>query len=268
MQVYRDLRILTARPSPEEEIALPHALYGHVDAAAPYSVARWLEDARAAIDAAHADGRLPIFVGGTGLYLSALKDGLSAVPPIPADIREKWRERQRVEPADALHAELRRTDPQMAERLAPSDRQRIVRALEVAEGTGRSLAEWHHEREPGPMADAKAVRVVLAPPRMLLRDKIAERFEGMFEAGAVDEARALVDRGLAPSTPALKAIGVEALSAFSAGRLSRSDAITQAVTETRQYAKRQETWFRHRFKAWPRAETVSDASELVLSEMS
>lgn len=251
MQVYRDLSVITARPSPADEAAVPHALYGTVDAACAHSVARWLDDAAAAIADARAAGRVPVVVGGTGLYLAALTEGLSPVPPVPAAVREHWRARQQHESAPALHAELARRDPQMAARLRPSDPQRIVRALEVVDATGRSLADWQRRRgEPvlplGPGVEA----IRLAPERGRLRAAIATRFEAMMDAGAMDEVRALAARGLDPALPAMRALGVTPLMAHAAGALSREVAVSRAVTQTRQYAKRQDTWMRNRFARW------------------
>lgn len=258
MQVYRDLRVLTARPDAADEARVPHTLFGTIDAAEPHSVALWLEDAAAALADARATGRRPVFVGGTGLYLAALTEGLSPIPPVPAEIREVWRARQAEEPAEALHAELARRDAEMAARLRPSDPQRVVRALEVQEATGRSLADWQRERSTPLVPPGEAVRLVLAPPRAALRHAIAVRFEAMMEAGAVEEAARLAARGLDPALPAMKAIGVAPLAALAAGRLDRAAAVAQAITESRQYAKRQETWFRHRFADWPRAESPAD----------
>ncbi len=251
MQVYRDLSILTARPSADDEAAVPHALYGHVDAATPYSVAAFLADAAAAIAAARGSGRVPVIVGGTGLYLAALTEGLSAVPEIPPDIRARWR--ARAGEAD-LHATLARRDPVMAARLRPTDPQRIVRALEVIDATGRSLADFQAERSPPvlPLADAEAM--VLAPDRAVLRERIARRLQVMMAAGAVEEAARLAARGLPTDLPAMKAIGLAPLAAHAAGRLSREEALAAAVTETRQLAKRQETFFRGRLAGWPRVE--------------
>lgn len=253
MQVYGDLRILTARPSAAEEAAVPHHLYGHVDAAEAHSVARWLAEAEAAIGAVRAAGRVPIVVGGTGLYLAALTEGLSPMPDVPEDVRERWRGAQQVSAPEALHAELAARDPTMAARLRPSDPQRIVRALEVVEGTGVSLAEWQTRRGPAVLPLGEGVAAyVMAPPRDVLRRRIAERFDAMVTQGAAEEAAALVARGLDPALPAMKAIGVASLAAAAEGRADWDAATTEAITATRQYAKRQETWFRHRFAAWPR----------------
>lgn len=259
MQVYRDLSVLTARPSPEEEARVPHALFGHVDGATACSVAAWLLDAQTALAAAQEAGRVPVVVGGTGLYLAALTEGLSPVPPIPDEVRARWRARQAEEPAEALHAALARRDPVMARRLRPSDPQRIVRALEVLEATGRSLAAWQEERVPPVLPPGPGVRrIVLSPDRNDLRLRIARRFETMVAAGAVEEAEALAARGLDPGLPVMKAIGVRELASFAAGRLTRAEAVERAVTASRRYAKRQETWFRHRFADWERLGTADE----------
>lgn len=258
MQVYRDLAVLTARPTTADEAAAPHALYGHIDAATLSSVAVWLVEAAAAIAAARAEKQVPIIVGGTGLYLAALTEGLSAVPPVPGSVRSEWR--ARADGPAVLHAALARRDPVMAARLRPSDPQRVLRALEVIEATGRSLADWQEVREPpvlplGPGIDA----IVLAPERAALRERVAVRFEAMMERGAVAEAVALTARGLPGTLPAMRAIGVAPLADYAAGRTGRDEAVGRAVTESRQYAKRQDTWFRHRFATWRRAGSVEEA---------
>ncbi|MEM8853629.1 MAG: tRNA (adenosine(37)-N6)-dimethylallyltransferase MiaA [Pseudomonadota bacterium] len=253
MQVYRDLEILTARPSAEDIEAVPHALYGHVDAAERHSVARWLLEVEAAIAASRDAGRPPVIVGGTGLYFAALTEGLSAIPAIPDDVRAHWRARQEVDTPEALHAALAERDAVMAARLRPSDPQRIVRALEVFEATGRSLATWQAVREdPILPLDDTVDAVVVTPDRADLRERIAQRFAAMMDGGAVDEAARLAARGLDPTLPAMKAIGVAPLTAFAQGRLDRAEAVDAAILQTRQYAKRQETWMRNRFAHWRR----------------
>lgn len=264
MQVYGDLAILTARPSAADEARVPHALYGHVDAASAHSVAAWLADIAAALDTARGQGRRPIIVGGTGLYLAALTEGLSPMPDVPAAVRERWRQRQGELPSEALHAELARRDPAMAARLRPSDPQRIVRALEVIEGTGRSLLAFQAERSAPLIDPAHAARIVLAPDRTVLRARIAERFETMMAAGALAEAGRLAARNLDGTLPAMKAIGVVALTSHAAGTLSREEAIARAITESRQYAKRQDTWFRNRFGDWPRYQSPEQAEKSAL----
>ena len=261
MQVYRGLRVLTARPSEAEEAEAEHALYGHVDAADAYSVGRWLADIAPLLK----DTRPAVVVGGTGLYFEALIRGLAQMPDIPAEVRQLWRTRGEAEPAEALHAVLTARDPVMAARLRPSDRQRVLRALEVLEGTGRSLAEWQDAPTQPLLREDETARFVLAPPRDWLRARIAERFGVMMEQGALDEVRALAARGLDPSLPAMRALGMKPLSGHLAGKLGLDAAVGRAVTETRQFAKRQETWFRNRFSAWrrldPRADNAKVADE-------
>lgn len=250
MQVYRDLRIVTARPTPQEEARAPHRLYGHVDAGQVYSVGRWLADARAALIEAGRAGLLPIFVGGTGLYFKALTQGLSAVPPIPAAVREAVRARLAAEGAGALHAELARHDAASAARLNPSDRTRIARALEVIEATGRSLADWHRDATTPLVDPAGATKLFLSPERAELYRRIDARFDAMVAAGAVDEVRALDARGLDAAMPAMKAHGVPWLRRYLKGEMALADAVAQAKQDTRRYAKRQATWFRHQLPDW------------------
>jgi tRNA dimethylallyltransferase len=242
MQVYRDLRIITARPTPEEEQRAPHRLYGHVDAVENYSTGRWCTDAAAAIAAA---GRPAIVIGGTGLYFSALTRGIAAVPPIPDDIRKDVRARLASEGAPALHAELAVRDPQGAARLRPGDRSRVTRALEVVLATGRSLYDWHDDNKP-PIVDlARAAKVFLMPDRAELLERIDARFDAMMAAGALDEVRALAARGLDPSLPAMKAHGVPWLIRYLNNEIVRDEAIEGGKRDTRQYTKRQATWFRN-----------------------
>lgn len=268
IQVYKDLRILTARPSVAVSAAVPHALYGYVDGAVAYGVGAWLADAWAVLGDLARRGRPAVIVGGTGLYLDALGQGLSAVPPVTADVRAFWRDALAADGAVALHTVLQERDPLMAARLRNSDGQRIVRALEVIEGTGRSLAHWQEEAGPAPLDDFDVVhRVVLEPGRDVVRERIRERFDKMMQAGALGEAVRLSDRHLSDALPVMKAIGVAPLVAHWRGEINRSDAIAQAVTESRQYAKRQDTWFRNRFGDWPRAADVESAQSLILSSV-
>ena len=245
MQVYRDLRIITARPTPQEETRVPHWLYGHVDAAVNCSAGSWVNDAAAALDQARAQNRLPIFVGGSGLYFKALTRGLSAVPPVPAEIRDSVRARLEHNGVEALHAELARCDPASAERLKPRDRTRIARALEVVEATGRSLTDWHRDGLP-PLLPQGAFRALfLAPEREALYARIDARFGAMLETGALEEVAALAARRLDPLLPAMKAHGVPALIRHLAGEITREEATEIGRADTRHYAKRQFTWFRH-----------------------
>ena len=250
MQVYRDLRIITARPLAEEEQRAPHRLYGHVDAAINHSVGHWFRDAQAVLAEAAAADRIPIFVGGTGLYFKALLTGLAAIPPIDPDIRARFNARLEREGVEALHAELTRVDPQTAARLMVRDRSRILRALEVLEATGRNIGEWHGEGLPGLIAPDNAIKVFLKPEREDLKRRIASRFEAMLDAGALEEVRALDARNLAETLPAMKAHGVPWLRKFFRGEISREQAAEGAVMDTRRYAKRQVTWFRNQMPGW------------------
>ena len=245
MQVYRDLKVITARPSAGEEEQVPHRLYGHVDASVNFSAGAWVADATAVLGQARAEKRLPIFIGGSGLYFKALTRGLSAVPPIPPEIREAVRARLERDGVEALHAELGRRDPVSAERLKPRDRTRIARALEVIEATSRSLSDWHREGLP-PLLPAGTYRALfLAPEREVLYARIDARFEAMLKAGALEEVAALAARKLDPLLPAMKAHGVPALIAHLAGKLTLEEASEIGRADTRHYAKRQFTWFRH-----------------------
>ena len=250
MQVYRDLRIITARPSLDDEARVPHRLYGFVDAAENYSVGRWCADAKAALDAVWVEGRLPILVGGTGLYFKALTQGLSAVPPTPEDIRAAVRARCDAEGSEALHAELARRDPVMAERLQPGDRMRVARALEVLEATGRSLADWQRDGMPAMLDAGVAAKFFLVVDRAELSRRIDVRFDAMLETGALDEVRALAGRHLDPMLPAMKAHGVPWLRRYLAGEITLTDAADGGKADTRRYTKRQVTWFRHQMPGW------------------
>jgi len=245
MQVYGDLRIITARPTPDEEALAPHLLYGTVDAAVNFSAGAFVEVAAAALAEARAAGRLPIFVGGTGLYFKALTRGLSAVPKVADEVRDAVRARLDRDGVLALHAELARHDPAAAERLAPADRSRIARALEVVLATGRPLADWHADAAPPllPLDDVAAV--FLAPDREALYGRIDARFAAMLRAGALDEVAALAERRLDPLLPAMKAHGVPALLRHLRGELALEEAAAIGAADTRHYAKRQFTWFRH-----------------------
>jgi tRNA dimethylallyltransferase len=248
MQVYRDLRVITARPTLDEEARVPHRLYGRVDAAENYSVGRWLADVQPVLDEARAAGRVPILVGGTGLYFKALTQGLSAVPPIPEDIRTNIRARLEAKGPEALHAELLARDP--ATQLKPADRTRIARALEVLEATGRPLADWHRDGLPPLIGASAAVKVFLAPERDELRRRIDARFDVMLGAGALDEVRALAARKLDSLLPAMKAHGVPWLIRHLGGEVTLAEAAEGAKNDTRRYTKRQFTWVRHQLPDW------------------
>jgi tRNA dimethylallyltransferase len=245
MQVYRDLRVITARPTPEEEAVVPHRLYGHVDAAVNFSAGSWVADAAVALGQACAQNRLPIFVGGSGLYFKALTSGLSAVPPIPVEVREGVRARLERDGVEALHAELARRDQATAERLKPRDRTRIARALEVVEATGRSLTDWHRDGMPPLLPQGTFSALFMAPDRDELYARIDARFNAMLAAGALEEVAALAARRLDPLLPAMKAHGVPALIRHLKGEIALEEAANIARADTRHYAKRQFTWFRH-----------------------
>jgi len=259
MQVYRDLRIITARPTLDDEARAPHRLYGHVDAAVNYSAGAWVADATAALTEARAQRRLPIFVGGSGLYFKALTRGLSAVPAVPSDIREHVRARLERDGPEVLHAELKQRDPASAEKLKVRDRIRIARALEVIEATGRSLTDWHRDGLPPLLPPDQVTAVFLAPERDDLYGRIDRRFGVMLEAGALDEVALLAARGLDPLLPAMKAHGVPALISYLGGDLSLDEAAAVGRADTRRYAKRQFTWFRHQLPefAWLKPEEAA-----------
>jgi tRNA dimethylallyltransferase len=252
IQVYRELAILTARPGPGDLAAAPHHLYGVLTASERCSAGRWHEMACGAIDRIHAGGRLPILVGGSGLYLRALMQGLAAVPPVPEEIRTSVGVRMTEIGPQAMHAVLSERDPATAARLAPADRQRIRRAIEVLETTGRSLSDWQRaavDTESG--YDFHAV--VVDPPRASLRAACDARFLSMLDAGALDEVRAVMSLGLEPDRPALKALGLRELARHLAGEIDLETAVAEAQAATRRYAKRQTTWFRNQLPAAERA---------------
>jgi tRNA dimethylallyltransferase len=245
MQVYRDLRVITARPTPEEEARVPHRLYGHVDAAINFSAGAWVADAALALAEARRQNRLAIFAGGSGLYFKAMTRGLSAVPPIPAEVREDVRARLQRDGVEALHAELAQRDPVSAERLKPRDRTRIARALEVIEATGRSLTSWHRDGLPPLLPPGQFSALFLAPDRDALYARIDARFGMMLNAGALQEVEQLAARRLDPLLPAMKAHGVPALIRHLQGEITLQQAADIGRADTRHYAKRQFTWFRH-----------------------
>jgi tRNA dimethylallyltransferase len=251
LQVYRELKILSARPTPEEERRVPHRLYGMVPASEPYSVGIWLEAAREAIEKTWRQGQVPIITGGTGLYFKALEDGLVRLPAIPPAVRGHWRERLKREGSGALHAELVRLSRAEAERLRPSDGQRIVRALEVIETTGRTLSGWHESAQSkGFLAETKVLRLYLSPPREELYERINERFDRMIEAGALSEVEALLRIELDPALPAMKATGISELALALSGQVTLEEACRIAKRNSRHYAKRQLTWARRHMISW------------------
>ena len=253
MQVYDTLRLLTARPSDEEMEGIPHHLYGHVPAGAVYSTGDWLREVSELLARLKAEGTLPVIVGGTGLYFKALTGGLSDMPQIPAEIRENLRNRLAEEGPVALHALLERNDPATAARLNLQDGQRILRALEVIEATGRSISEFQGKAGPVIVDPARARKLIVLPERDVLYSRIDRRFSTMLESGAVEEVEALLALDLPPEMPVMKAIGVSQIAAMLRGEMSREDVIEKASAATRQYAKRQMTWFRNQMdESWER----------------
>ena len=253
MQVYDTLRVLTARPSEEEMQDVPHHLYGHVPAGAAYSTGAWLRDVSALLPALRAAGRLPVFVGGTGLYFKALTGGLSDMPDIPEALREELRGRLLEEGPDRLHAELAEVDPAMAAGLNRQDGQRIVRALEVVKATGRSIADFQGQSGPVVIDAAQARKIVVLPERAVLHARINGRFEKMLREGAEDEVRALLALGLPAEAPVMKAIGVSQIAAMLSGDMIRDEVLEKGAAATRQYARRQMTWFRNQMdESWER----------------
>lgn len=247
MQVYSVLDVLTARPSPTDLAEAPHRLYGHVHPATPYSTGTWLRDVNRLIESGELAGRTGIFVGGTGLYFRALTEGISAMPDIPAALREHWRQRLAEEGPAVLHRLLQERDPGSAKALRPSDGQRLARALEVFDASGRSILEWQAERGV-PLVDPESARqMVIEPDRAVLAQRIEQRFDKMLESGAMHEAAAMSALALDPALPATKAIGVRELQSVIAGGMTLEDARERAIIATRQYAKRQMTWFRNQF---------------------
>lgn len=256
MQVYRELKVLSARPGPEEERLAPHRLFGHVPAAEAYSAARWLADAREALAEAWGQRRPAVVVGGTGLYFRSLEQGLSDIPDVPPEIRAKWRQALAARGSEALHCELSARAPEEARLLRPTDGQRLARALEVLEATGEPPSA-HHARASADsaLAGAEVIRLAIIPERSALYRRCDERFRFMVEQGALEEVRRLLDLGLDPALPAMRAIGVAVLARHLDDDIGLDEAIAVAQRETRNYAKRQLTWLRHQM---PGFEPVSD----------
>jgi len=253
MQVYDTLRILTARPSESDLAEVPHLLFGYVAVSERHSAGKWLEDIGQVLQTVQAENRTPILVGGSGLYLRLLTEGLADIPDIPDEIRKKWQTRLKEIGAEALHGELAARDAAGAARIPPSDPTRIVRALEVYEATGKPLHVWHADAAGAALVPlSQAETAVISIPRAELHQRIEERFDRMVAVGAISEAEEIAALNLDPNLPAMKAIGVPEFLAAARGELSSEQAITDAKTATRRYAKRQETWFRHQAADWPR----------------
>lgn len=254
-QVYADLRILSARPSAQEEARAPHRLFGTLDGAEACSAARWAGEAKREIAAAHAAGKLPILVGGTGLYIRTLLDGIAPVPEIDPAIREAVR----ALPVAQAHAALANEDPASAQALAPADTTRVARALEVVRSTGRSIRDWRAHKEGGISDRVSLSPLLLLPPRDWLAARCDARFEAMLDQGAVEEVEALLARDLSPDLPVMRAIGVPEIRDWLAGQITREAMVDRAQIATRQYAKRQYTWFANQPPPdWPRQQQQID----------
>jgi tRNA dimethylallyltransferase len=259
MQVYRDLRVITARPSEEEESRAPHRLFGHIDGAEPCSAARWAREATEAIAEAKALNRLPILVGGTGLYIRTLLDGIAPIPEIDPEIRSVVR----ALPVAESHVALSHEDAEAAARIAPADTNRIARALEVIRSTGKPLSYWQQNREGGIAVQVRLAALILLPPRDWLNERCDARFETMFADGQ-EEVSTLLARNLDPALPVMRAIGVPEIGAFQRGEITESDVKIAGKRATGQYAKRQYTWFsRQSSPDWPRLETSLSSNNTV-----
>jgi tRNA dimethylallyltransferase len=256
MQVYDTLRVLTARPSQEDMGGIPHHLYGHVPAGRHYSTGEWFRDAVKVLKSVRDAGQMPVFVGGTGLYFKALTGGLSDMPVVPDDIRAGFRAQLATEGAEHMHALLAQRDPETAAILRPGDGQRILRALEIIEATGQSIRVFQARSGPVAIDPDRAMKMIVLPDRAVLRERINRRFAQMLDAGAVQEVRALLALDLKPEMPAMKAIGVPQIAAMLDGAMTRETVIETASAATRQYAKRQMTWFRNQLdESWERITT-------------
>lgn len=266
MQVYDTLHILTARPDVADMEGIPHHLYGHVPASRHYSTGTWLRDCTALIERLKAEGTLPVLVGGTGLYFKALTGGLSDMPPVSEAIRTSLRDRLRVEGPATLHDVLVRRDPDSASAIRAADGQRIVRALEILDATGRSIRSFQSDNVGAAVDADRALKIVVAPDRSVLRERIDRRFAQMLDHGAIEEVETLLALDIAPDMPVMKAIGVPQIAAMIAGTLSRRDVIETASAATRQYAKRQMTWFRNQMDdSWLRWDPQSGGDPEQLS---
>ena len=268
MQSYREVRILSARPSPDDEERIPHHLYGYRNAQDDVSVANWMEAALTVITACKKAGRIPVVVGGASLYITCFDQGLAQIPPVPSDIRASVRERIKNEGVDVCYAMLEKADPRLAQRIAPNDKQRIARGLEVFEATGKPLTDWQKETHSEPPS-RNYLRLLLDPERALVYHRCEQRFDTMMSKGALEEVDGLRD-AQGDIHPALKHIhGVAPLLSHLRGEIALAEAISAAKQHTRNYAKRQTTWARHRLGAWHRLgagdseEAISEASSFV-----
>ncbi|MGE3245753.1 MAG: tRNA (adenosine(37)-N6)-dimethylallyltransferase MiaA [Beijerinckiaceae bacterium] len=245
MQVYADLDILSARPDADERQGVEHLLFAHVDARVNYSAGKWLADAAVAMESVRASGRVPVVAGGTGLYFKALLHGLSQIPAVPEAVRASVRQRLADMAPEAMHAAATAADPEAAARIGPGDRQRLERVLEVFEATGKALSSFQGNRSAALLRAEDCACIFLSPGRDLLRERIDRRFDAMIERGAIEEVRRLMDRGLDPALPAMRAHGVPGLIDYLQGRSTLEEAVERGKSDTRRYAKRQFTWFRH-----------------------
>lgn len=262
MQVYDTLNILTARPQPQDMVGIEHRLYGHVSAGAAYSTGDWLRDATAVVAELRERKKRPVFVGGTGLYFRALTGGLSDMPAIPDAVRDRMRGLLATDGAEVLHRMLAERDPEMAARLMPGDGQRIVRALEVLEATGRSISTFQAAAGAAVIEPAQAEKIVVLPDRTVLAARIGRRFGQMLKSGAVEEVKALLALALPPAMPVMKAIGVPQIAAMLAGEMSEAEVVERGAAATRQYAKRQMTWFRNQLdESWRRIDPSAESAE-------
>ena len=248
MQVYSDLRVVTARPGSDDEARVPHRIYGIVDGSERASVASWLDLAAEAVDEARNAGSLPIIVGGTGMYLQAAREGIAPIPEVPAEIHQACLEELAARGGAAFRKELSKLDKKTASRMFEGDSQRLVRAMGVVQATGRPISAWQSDPHQGALA-GEAIAISVMPPRADTYARIDRRFAQMMEEGAVEEVEALAERGLDPSLPVMKAIGVREILAMQAGEISRGRAIELASRDSRHYAKRQMTWIRNNYRA-------------------
>jgi tRNA dimethylallyltransferase len=260
MQLYRELSIVTARPSAADTERVPHHLYGILPAAEPFSTGQWLRLVDRELARLLDAGKVPVFVGGTGLYFKALTEGFAELPEIDAVTRSECRKVAETGGVEAVRAALKPLDPEAADTL--QDLQRLTRALEVVQATGRTLAHWQREAQGAPLLPAeRTVRLVLAPPRPWLHERIAVRARAMLVEGGVEEVRELLALGLPGTLPAMRAIGVKEIASLLAGEIDRAEAERQLTVATRQYAKRQETWFRNQMSDWLRVDPSEEPPE-------
>ncbi|MEM7619795.1 MAG: tRNA (adenosine(37)-N6)-dimethylallyltransferase MiaA [Pseudomonadota bacterium] len=250
MQVYRDLQVLTSRPTQQDMEHIPHTLYGIIPGSQAYSAGQWITDVKEVLAKYRNTNQIPIFTGGTGLYFSALLKGLSPIPDIPQEIRDKWRQQALTQDSASLHQILAEQDPVMSHQLRPSDTQRIVRALEVFDATGQSLAKWQKKAGTPLLQEDKTMRYVIIPERDEIYHKCNIRFDLMIAEGALDEVAALHSMHLDAGLPIMRAVGVPPLIAYLEKKISLDEAVERAKRDTRRYAKRQITWLKSNMITW------------------